>query len=67
MITAGEPVVTVAEKEGEPVLVVEQLGADSKPTSGRLVVDQDLWAWDLDDKNQVVPRGHLRSGEPGST
>jgi len=65
VITAGEPAVTVIEKEGEPVLVVEQLGADGAPTSGRLVVDQDLWAWDLDEQNQVVPRGRL-SGLDGA-
>jgi hypothetical protein len=67
VITAGEPVVAVTEKEGEPVLVVEQLGADGKPASGRLVVDQDLWAWDLDDENQVVLRGRLSGAGPDST
>lgn len=66
-ITAGKPVVAVTEKEGEPVLVVQQLGADGKPASGRLVVDQDLWAWDLNDLNQVVPRGHLSGPAAGST
>ena len=65
VITAGEPVVAVTDKDGEPALVVEQLGADGKPTSGRLVVDQDLWAWDLDDENRVAPRGPLRRGAPG--
>ena len=66
VITAGQPVVAISEKEGEPVLVVEQLGADGKPTSGRLVVDRDLWAWDLDDNNEVVPRGRLGGEESGT-
>ena len=47
------------EGKGHPELVLQQLGDDCKPTSGRLVVDRDLYAWDVDKKNNVVPRGQL--------
>jgi hypothetical protein len=47
------------EAKGEPKLVIQQLDDDLNPSSGRLVVDQDLYAWDLDDDNNVVPRGQL--------
>jgi hypothetical protein len=50
---------TIIEKEGKPVLVLHEVGVDGKPVSGRLVVDNDLNAWDLDEDNRVVPRGPL--------
>jgi hypothetical protein len=58
-IRKGEPTVTVVEGEGDPVLVLQQLDENGATTSGRLVVDRHLWAWDLDDQNSVVPRGPL--------
>jgi hypothetical protein len=45
--------------KGEPKLVVQQLDENLEATSGRLVVDDDLFAWDLDNDNNVVPRGQL--------
>lgn len=50
--------------KGEPKLVVQQLDEYLKATSGRLVVDADLFAWDLDDENNIVPRGQLPSPPP---
>lgn len=58
-ITTGEPTVIVSEGKGEPVLVLQQLDENGDPKSGRLVVDRHLTAWDLDDQNNVVPRGPL--------
>jgi hypothetical protein len=58
-ITNGPAHTTVVEREGEPQLVVFQLDPDGVPTSGRLVVDRDLFAWDIDEQNHVIPRGKL--------
>jgi hypothetical protein len=58
-ITNGPPHTTVVEKKGEPQLVIFQLGPDGEPTSGRLVVDRDLFAWDISEQNNVIPRGKL--------
>jgi hypothetical protein len=58
-ITNGPSHTTVVQQEGEPRLVVFQLGRNGEPTSGRLVVDRDLFACDIDEQNRVIPRGRL--------
>jgi Restriction endonuclease len=58
-IARGEPSVSVIESDGDPVLVVQQLDEKGEIESGRLVVDRQLWAWDLDADNNDVPRGQL--------
>jgi hypothetical protein len=50
---------SVIEGQGEPCLVLEQLDEAGEPRSGRLVVDRELYAWDIDDDGNVVPRGDL--------
>lgn len=44
---------------GEPMLVVEQLDEHGDLMNGRLVVDLDLYAWDIDEDGNVVARGEL--------
>ena len=55
----SSPTTTVTEAEGEPVLVVEQLGEDGGVDNGRVVVDRELFAWDIDGVGNVTPRGKL--------
>jgi hypothetical protein len=50
---------SVTEFEGEPLLVFEQLDSDGNPYEGRLVVDRDLYSWDIRPDGRVVQRGHL--------
>jgi hypothetical protein len=52
---------TVIETEGDPVLVVERLGDDGRIASERLVVDDDLYAWEIDGEGEVIRRGPLRA------
>ncbi len=56
---AGTPTVIRQEGRGEPKLVVQQIGTEEEVTSGRLVVDEHLWAWDVDREGNVVERGQL--------
>jgi hypothetical protein len=49
---------TVIDTEGDPVLVVERLGDDSRILSRRIVVDDDLYA---------VGDGRRRRGDPQRT
>ncbi|HEY2632290.1 MAG TPA: restriction endonuclease [Solirubrobacteraceae bacterium] len=53
---------TVIETDGDPVLVVERLGDDSCVLSKRMVVDDDLYAWELDGEGGVIHRGPLGLG-----
>jgi hypothetical protein len=53
----GHP--SVVEKQGEPVLVLEQLNEHGELEHGRVVVDQDLFAWEIDDDGNVTERGPL--------
>jgi hypothetical protein len=55
----SSPTITVTEAEGEPVLVVQQLGEDGGVDNGRIVVDRELFAWDIDADGKVTPRGSL--------
>jgi hypothetical protein len=50
---------TVIETEGAPVLVVERLGDESRVPSSRIVLDDDLYAWEIDDRGEVIHRGPL--------
>jgi hypothetical protein len=49
----------VSEAPGEPCLVLEQLDGNGDPHRGRLVVDQQLYAWAIGEDGTVVPRGEL--------
>jgi len=53
---------TFIETEGDPVLVVERLGDDSRVLSKRIVVDDDLYAWEIDGEGEVIHRGPLGVG-----
>ncbi len=53
---------TIIETEGAPVLVVERLGDDSRVLSKRMVVDDDLYAWEIDDEGEAIHRGPLGAG-----
>jgi hypothetical protein len=63
VITADDPIETRTTGKGEPVLVVQRIEPDGSVSAGRLVVDRQLFAWDLDDERHVVPRGPLIEGE----
>jgi hypothetical protein len=43
--------------------VVQRIEPDGSVSAGRLVVDRQLFAWDLNDERHVVPRGPLIDGE----
>lgn len=51
---------TVSHKaEGEPCLVVEQLDRKGEPQGGRLVVDEHLHAWRINESGEVVSAKRL--------
>lgn len=50
---------TIREAQGEPLLVLEQLDEHGDLDSGHMVVDRDLFAWDIDAEGNVRPRGGL--------
>ena len=49
----------VHEAEGDPVLFMEQINVRGEGESGRLLMSEDLFAWDIDGDSNVVPRGTL--------
>lgn len=51
------------EAKGKPKLVLQQLDENGNPTSGRVVVDADLFAWDVAPDGRVVARGSLAVSE----
>lgn len=55
---------TTVERPGEPKLVLEQLNEKGEVEHGRVVVDVDLFAWDIDNDGNVTQRGPL-TGEAG--
>jgi hypothetical protein len=55
----GSPIVTTQEFTGDPVLVLHQLDEDGNTKCGKLVISEDLWAWDINETNTVVARGQL--------
>lgn len=57
-IIKGQPFEIVSEANGQPVLAVEEFSAGDE-SSGRVVVDADLFAWDIGDGGQVAARGKL--------
>lgn len=52
---------SVTEMKGTPAVVIEEIRLDREPV-GRLVVSEDLYAWDIDSEGTVVPRGQLTTG-----
>lgn len=50
---------TIVEAEGEPMLVFEQLDDRGAVHAGRLVVDRDLYAWEIGRDGRVSSRGPL--------
>lgn len=50
---------TSIETEGDPVIVVERLGSDDGTPAERMVVDQDLYAWEVDGEGEVINRGPM--------
>lgn|GEM_PF-4043035 len=55
----SSPTTIVKEAEGKPVLVVQQLDEHGDVDNGRIVVDWQLFAWDIDGAGNVTPRGQL--------
>jgi hypothetical protein len=53
---------TFIEAESDPVLIAERLGNDSRVLSKRMVVDDDLYAWEIDGEGEVIDRGPLCVG-----
>jgi hypothetical protein len=49
----------VHEAKGEPVLLLEEVDHATGHHPGRLVVSEDLFAWDIDDQGNVVARGSV--------
>ncbi len=58
IIEGKKPTEIVIEANGEPVLVVEEF-PPGEASSERVVVDGDLFAWDIGEDGQVVARGKL--------
>lgn len=53
------PRTTIVHGQGEPVLVLEELDKSGEVEFGRLVVDRELFAWDIDSAGSIRPRGSL--------
>jgi hypothetical protein len=62
-VQSTEDRLTIAFNLARASHVVEQVEPDGSVPSARLVVDRQLFAWDLNDGRQVVPRGALIEGE----
>jgi hypothetical protein len=50
---------TSIEIEGDPVIVVERLGDARGILAERMVVDDDLYAWQVDREGEVINRGRI--------
>ncbi len=61
------PHTTTSEAQGEPVLILEQLDGRGETESGRVVVDRELYAWDIDADGKVTPRGALTGRDERTT
>jgi restriction endonuclease len=57
-VVRGETV-SVTEMQGTPAVVIEQLDDHGTFDSGKLVVSEDLFAWDISGDGAVVPRGQI--------
>jgi hypothetical protein len=57
------PHTTTTEAEGEPMLVLEQLDDKGELEQGRMVIDRDLFAWDIDGDGKVTQRGALQDDD----
>jgi hypothetical protein len=53
----------VSEAEGEPLLILEKYDVQGEIESGRMVIDRELYAWDIAPDGRVTERGPL-AGEP---
>jgi hypothetical protein len=62
-VVSHSPHTTVTEFEGEPMLILEQYNDQGEIESGRMVVDRELYAWDIAPDGRVTGRGPL-AGEP---
>jgi hypothetical protein len=56
---APEPTHHPTEAQGEPLLVLEQLDEHGAGDSGQIVVDTELYAWNIDSDGKVMTRGSL--------
>lgn len=54
----------IIEKDGDPCLVLEQLDSDGVPISGRMFVDDDLYAWEVANDGSVISRRGLDTSRP---
>ncbi len=55
----------VHEAKGDPVLFLKQLDETGEGGAARLLISQDLFAWDVDAQGNVVPRGNLAPDAEG--
>ena len=53
----------VVEKQGNPKLVLEQLNDKGETEHGRIVVDEELFAWVIDANGNITERGNLSSSQ----
>jgi Restriction endonuclease len=58
-VVSHSPHTTVTEFEGEPMLVLEQYDHQGEIESGRMVVDLELYGWDIAPDGRVTERGPL--------
>jgi hypothetical protein len=58
---AGEPMVISDQAKGEPLLVLQHLDENGQVASGRVVVDRDLFAWEIDQHGNVSRSSQLGS------
>lgn len=49
----------VTEFDGEPLLILEQYNDQGEIDSGRMVIDLELFAWDIDSEGRGTERGPL--------
>jgi hypothetical protein len=50
---------TVTEAQGEPLLILEHYNDQGEVESGRMVIDRELYAWDIAPDGRVTERGPL--------
>jgi Restriction endonuclease len=59
-VVTHSPHTTVMEaEEGKPMLILEQLDAQGQIKEGRIVIDRELYAWEIDPDGRVTERGSL--------
>jgi hypothetical protein len=50
---------TSIETEGDPIVLVERLGDARGTLAERMVIDDDLYAWQVDGEGEVINRGRI--------